>query len=86
MTRQRIFVAGHRGMVGSAIVRQLEQRENVDLILRTRDELNLLDSQAVNEFFATEQIDQVYLAAGKSGRYCGEQYLSRRFHLRKHDD
>lgn len=67
MTRQRIFVAGHRGMVGSAIVRQLEQRENVDLILRTRDELNLLDSQAVNEFFATEQIDQVYLAAAKVG-------------------
>ncbi len=54
-------------MVGSAIVRQLEQRENVDLILRTRDELNLLDSQAVNEFFATEQIDQVYLAAAKVG-------------------
>ncbi|VFS76705.1 GDP-L-fucose synthase [Kluyvera cryocrescens] len=44
MTRQRIFVAGHRGMVGSAIVRQLEQRGNVDLVLRSRDELNLLDS------------------------------------------
>ena len=47
MTKQRIFVAGHRGMVGSAIVRQLEQRGDVDVIVRTRDELNLLDSKAV---------------------------------------
>jgi GDP-L-fucose synthase len=46
MTRQRIFVAGHRGMVGSAIVRQLEQRGDVELVLRTRDQLNLLDSKA----------------------------------------
>ena len=67
MTRQRIFVAGHRGMVGSAIVRQLEQRGNVDLVLRRRDELNLLDSREVNDFFARENIDQVYLAAAKVG-------------------
>lgn len=40
MTKQRIFVAGHRGMVGSAIVRQLEQRGDVEVIVRTRDELN----------------------------------------------
>ncbi|EBX4306180.1 NAD-dependent epimerase/dehydratase family protein, partial [Salmonella enterica] len=38
MTKQRIFVAGHRGMVGSAIVRQLAQRGDVELVLRTRDE------------------------------------------------
>jgi GDPmannose 4,6-dehydratase len=53
MTKQRIFVAGHRGMVGSAIVRQLEQRGDVEVVVRTRDELNLLDSRAVQDFFAT---------------------------------
>lgn len=58
MTKQRIFVAGHRGMVGSAIVRQLEQRGDVEVIVRTRDELNLLDSKAVQDFFASERIDQ----------------------------
>ena len=67
MMKQRIFVAGHRGMVGSAIVRQLAQRDNVELVLRTRDELNLLDGNAVRHFFATERIDQVYLAAAKVG-------------------
>ena len=67
MSKQRIFVAGHRGMVGSAIVRQLAQRDNAELILRTRDELNLLDAAAVNAFFADQQIDQVYLAAAKVG-------------------
>lgn len=65
MSRQRIFIAGHRGMVGSAIRRQLEQRGDVELVLRTRDELNLLDSRAVHDFFASESIDQVYLAAAK---------------------
>nr|AAV34500.1 fucose synthetase [Citrobacter freundii] len=67
MKKQRIFVAGHRGMVGTAIVRQLSLRDNVELVLRTRDELNLLDSSAVQAFFATERIDQVYLAAAKVG-------------------
>lgn len=67
MRKQRIFIAGHRGMVGSAIRRQLEQRGDVELVLRTRDELNLLDSRAVHDFFASERIDQVYLAAAKVG-------------------
>ena len=56
MSKQRIFIAGHRGMVGSAIRRQLEQRGDVELVLRTRDELNLLDSRAVHDFFASERI------------------------------
>lgn len=64
---KRIFVAGHRGMVGSAIVRQLNQRNNVEIITRTRSELDLLNQQAVNEFFANERIDEVYLAAAKVG-------------------
>lgn len=67
MKTQRIFVAGHRGMVGAAIVRQLSQRNNVELVLRTRDQLSLLDAGAVQAFFATEHIDQVYLAAAKVG-------------------
>lgn len=67
MKTQRIFVAGHRGMVGAAIVRQLAERDNVELVLRTRDQLNLLDAGAVQAFFATEHIDQVYLAAAKVG-------------------
>ena len=67
MTKNRIFVAGHRGMVGTAIVRQLAERDDVELVLRTRDELNLLDAGAVKAFFATEHIDQVYLAAAKVG-------------------
>lgn len=67
MKTQRIFVAGHRGMVGAAIVRQLAERDNVELVLRTRDQLNLLDAGAVQAFFAAERIDQVYLAAAKVG-------------------
>ncbi|MEY8711605.1 GDP-fucose synthetase [Mangrovibacter phragmitis] len=67
MTKKRIFIAGHRGMVGSAIARQLAPREDVELVLRGRDELNLLDSAAVHAFFAEEGIDQVYLAAAKVG-------------------
>ncbi|TKV11164.1 GDP-L-fucose synthase [Citrobacter sp. wls619] len=67
MMKQRIFVAGHSGMVGAAIVRQLAQRENVELVLRTRAQLNLLDASAVQAFFATERIDQVYMAAAKVG-------------------
>ena len=64
---KKIFVAGHRGMVGSAIVRQLEAQENVEVIVRTRSELDLTNQQAVREFFETENIDQVYLAAAKVG-------------------
>lgn len=65
--KTRIFVAGHNGMVGSAIVRQLMQRDNVEVVTRSREELNLLDQAAVNAFFATASIDQVYFAAAKVG-------------------
>lgn len=67
MAKKRVFVAGHKGMVGSAIVRQLKGLTNVELIIRERDELDLLDSQAVLDFFLNNQIDQVYLAAAKVG-------------------
>ncbi|GFZ77168.1 GDP-L-fucose synthase [Pseudohongiella nitratireducens] len=63
----RVFIAGHRGMVGSALKRQLEIHDNVSIITATRAELDLANQQAVNEFFATHRIDQVYLAAAKVG-------------------
>ncbi len=65
--KKRIFVAGHNGMVGSTIVRQLIQSGDVELITRSRKELDLTNQQAVFEFFQTEKIDQVYLAAAKVG-------------------
>ncbi|MGL4191340.1 MAG: GDP-L-fucose synthase [Vibrio sp.] len=65
--KKRVFVAGHRGMVGSAICRQLSQRADVELVVRTHIELDLTSQQAVTAFFASEQIDQVYLAAAKVG-------------------
>ncbi|PRO69904.1 GDP-L-fucose synthase [Alteromonas gracilis] len=62
-----VFVAGHRGMVGAAIVRKLEKRSDVKLITQTRTELNLINQQAVSDFFAANNIDEVYLAAAKVG-------------------
>jgi len=67
MAKQRILVAGHKGMVGSALVRQLQNNSDVELITRSRSELNLLDQAAVQQFFRQEHIDQVYLAAAKVG-------------------
>lgn len=64
---RNIFVAGHRGMVGSAIVRQLCLQNDVNVVTRGRDELDLLNQVAVRHFFAVEKIDQVYLAAAKVG-------------------
>ena len=64
---KRIFVAGHQGMVGAAIVRQLVKLPNVQLIFRSHSELDLSDQQAVIDFFSSQQIDQVYLAAAKVG-------------------
>lgn len=65
--KKRIFVAGHKGMVGSAIVRQLENRSDVEIVTRDRTDLDLLDQKAVDTFFANEKIDEVYLAAAKVG-------------------
>ena len=64
---QTVFVAGHRGMVGSAIVRRLQALGYANIVTRGRDELDLLDQAAVHDFFARENIDQVYLAAAKVG-------------------
>ena len=69
MSRQkkRVFVAGHNGMVGSAIVRLLRDREDVELLLKSRSELDLVDQKSVTAFFEYEHIDEVYLAAAKVG-------------------
>ena len=63
----KIYIAGHRGLVGSALVRNLQLRGYTNLICKTRAELNLLDNQAVAGFFATEKPDYVFLAAAKVG-------------------
>ena len=64
---RRVFVAGHRGMVGRALVRALETDPSAELVLRARSELDLTDARAVDAFFAEESIDEVYLAAAKVG-------------------
>ncbi|KQI67153.1 GDP-fucose synthetase [Loktanella sp. 3ANDIMAR09] len=64
---QRIYIAGHRGMVGGAILRQLEQRGGHELITRTSAELDLTDQAAVRDFMAAEKPDVVILAAAKVG-------------------
>ena len=63
----KIYVAGHRGLVGSALVRNLEQRGYSNLLRRTHAELDLADQQATHEFFAREKPDYVFLAAAKVG-------------------
>lgn len=62
-----IFVAGHNGMVGSAILRQLRQTNTNRIIIKNRNELDLTNQKDVLNFFKTEQIDEVYLAAAKVG-------------------
>lgn len=63
----KVYIAGHRGMVGSAIVRQLEKQADVKIITRTHQELDLINQQEVADFMASEQPDVVILAAAKVG-------------------
>jgi GDP-L-fucose synthase len=67
MKSKRIFVAGHRGMVGSAIVRSLTARGFTNIVTSSREELDLLNQAQVRDFFQTQQIDEVYMAAAKVG-------------------
>ncbi len=66
-TDSKIYVAGHRGMVGSAIVRKLRTDGHENLVTRTSKELDLRDQGAVNDFFAAERPEYVFLAAAKVG-------------------
>ena len=63
----KIYIAGHRGLVGSALVRKFQELGYDNLILKTRSELNLLNQQDVAEFFAVEKPEYVFLAAAKVG-------------------
>lgn len=67
LNEPRIFVAGHRGMVGGAILRCLMSKGRKNIVTRTHAELDLTQQREVRNFFATEKIDQVYLAAAKVG-------------------
>ena len=67
MSVSKIYISGHRGMVGSAIKRNLEARGYTNIITRNRSELDLTNQQAVNIFFETEKPEYVFLAAAKVG-------------------
>jgi len=75
----KIYIAGHRGMVGSAIVRQLEAQGYTNLIVRTHGGLDLVNQQAVANFFAQEKPDAVFLAAAKVGGILANNTLPAEF-------
>ncbi len=66
-TDAKIYVAGHRGLVGSALVRELQRAGYTNIITRTRDEVDLTNADAVTAFFASERPEYVFLAAAKVG-------------------
>jgi GDP-L-fucose synthase len=70
---QHVFVAGHRGMVGSAIERELRQRGYRHIVTRRHNELDLENQNQVNRFFCTQRVDTVYLAAAKVGGILANQ-------------
>ncbi len=70
---QRVFVAGHRGMVGAAITRELHRRGYTNVLTRSREELDLENQNQVHRFFSTTPVDVVYLAAAKVGGILANQ-------------
>lgn len=71
----KVFVAGHNGMVGSAICRKLQRLKDIQLVVRSRNELDLTDLSAVSDFFRSEKPDEVILAAAKvGGIYANNEY------------
>lgn len=78
-TDSRIYVAGHRGLVGSAIVRRLQAAGHRGLITRTHAELDLTDTQATQRFFEAERPEFVFLAAAKVGGIAANQHLPAEF-------
>ena len=75
MNKLKIYIAGHRGMVGSAILRYLKKNKKIKLITKNRSDLDLTNQKTVQNFFKKEKIDQVYLAAAKvGGIYANNSY------------
>jgi len=73
----KIYVAGHRGMVGSALVRTLEAKSYTNILTRTREELDLLDQRAVYDFLQVEKPDYIFIAAAKvGGIHANNTYLA----------
>ncbi len=71
----RIFLAGHQGMVGSAIYRRLQTENYLNIITRSHDELDLINQAAVRQFYENKKIDVVILAAAKvGGIYANDTY------------
>jgi GDP-L-fucose synthase len=77
-----IFVAGHRGMVGSAVVRQLTEHGFSNLLLRKRSELDLTSQSCVNGFFAENQPEVVVFAAAKVGGIYANNSFPAEFYIR----
>lgn len=78
----RIYVAGHRGMVGAAVLRRLQSLDARNIVTRSHAELDLTEQQAVRKFFRTESIDQVVLAAAKvGGIYANNTYPAEFIHV-----
>jgi len=65
--KKQVFVAGHKGMVGWALVRELKKDKEIELILRDREELDLISQEQVDGFFSSQAIDEVYIAAARVG-------------------
>ena len=70
----RIYVAGHRGLVGSAILRALEKAGHTNLLTATREQLDLRDQAAVNYWFKANRPEYIFLVAGTVGRNHGQLY------------
>ena len=81
-----VFVAGHHGLVGSAIVRRLEQERAGRVLTATRDQLDLRDQAAVNYWFKAHRPEYVFLVAGTVGGILANSHAAGRVHLRQHDD
>ena len=77
----KIYVAGHRGLVGSAIVRNLKEKGYTNIIGKTHTELDLKDQKAVRKFFEEEKPEYVFLAAAKVGGINANNTSSSRFYI-----
>lgn len=67
MSAKRIYVAGHKGMVGRALVSELSKNSNIEIVTASRGQLDLTNQLAVKQFFKSHDVDEVYLAAAKVG-------------------